>query len=235
MRHRISKKKLNRTSAHRRAMQRNLAQSLFEHGRVRTTLAKAKDIRPFAEKLITLGKKARAGSQTARRRLHKLLSDRSMIPAEHREAYDMMSGSKRAAALRYSSGRRYRSGKPKGRLAFTAESITYRLVNTIAAKYEDRDGGYTRIIRLARPRVGDHGPQAVVQLVGDEQSPGPVAKPEKTARRRRADARYAFAVKTTRSAAKTDKGTAKKGKAGRAGQQAETAKDTREDDESAET
>ena len=233
MRHRISKKKLNRTSAHRRAMQRNLAQSLFEHGRVRTTLAKAKDIRPFAEKLITLGKKARAGSQTARRRLHKLLSDRSIIPAEHREAYDMMSGSKRSATLRYSSGRRHRSGKPKGRLAFTAESITYRLVNTIAARYEDREGGYTRIIRLARPRIGDHGPQAVVQLVGKEESPGPIAKPEKTARRRRADARYAFAVKTARSA-KTDKAGGKKGKSSRAGQKAEGDKDTRADDESGE-
>lgn len=202
MRHRISKKKLNRTSAHRQAMRRNLAQSLFEHGQVRTTLAKAKDLRPFAERLITLAKKARAGSQTARRQIRKLLSDRSMIPDEHRDTYDAMSDAKRAATLCYPSGRRYRTGQPKGRLAFTAESITYRLINTVAPRYEDCNGGYTRIIRLAKPRVGDHGAQAVVQLVGEQKGPGPVAKPDKTARRRRADARYAAVVKAGRKRAK---------------------------------
>jgi large subunit ribosomal protein L17 len=204
MRHRITHKKLNRTSAHRRAMQRNLAQSLFEHGQVRTTLAKAKDIRPFVERLITLAKKARAGSQTARRQIHKLLSDRSIIPAEHREAYELMSDAKRAATLRFPSGRRHRTGQAKGRLAFTGESVTHRLINTVAARYEDREGGYTRLIRLAKPRVGDHGPQAIVQLVGEEESPGPVAKAGKTARRRRADARYALAVQAGRASGKRD-------------------------------
>ncbi len=203
MRHRITYKKLNRTSAHRRAMQRNLAQSLIEHGQVRTTLAKAKDIRPFLEKLITLAKKARAGSQTARRQIHKLLSARSLIPAEHRESYDDMSDAKRAAALRSPSGRRHRTGQAKGRLAFTGESVAHRLINTVAARFDDREGGYTRLIRLAKPRVGDHGPQAVVQLVGEEKSPGPVAKAGKTARRRRADARYALAVKSARKGGKT--------------------------------
>lgn len=186
-------------------MQRNLAQSLFEHGQVRTTLPKAKDIRPFAERLITLAKKARAGSLTARRQIHKLLSDRSMVPAEHRETYDSMSNAKRAAALRAVSGRRHRTGQPKGRLAFTGESITHRLINTIAPRYEDRPGGYTRLIRLADPRLGDHSPQAIIQLVGEEKSPGAVAKPAKTARRRRADARYSLAVKATRSKGKERK------------------------------
>jgi large subunit ribosomal protein L17 len=206
MRHRIAKKKLNRTSAHRRAMQRNLAQSLFEHGEVKTTLAKAKDIRPFAEKLITLAKKAHDGSQTARRQIHKLLSDRVMIPADHQEAYDLMSDAKRKATLRFRSGRRHRTGQPRGRLAFTGESVLHRLVNTIAPKYADREGGYTRIIRVARPRIGDHGPQAIVQLVGEETGPGPVARSPKTARRRRADARYAFAVAMTRKGAPDSRG-----------------------------
>jgi large subunit ribosomal protein L17 len=205
MRHRISKKKLNRTSSHRRAMQRNLAQSLFEHGQVRTTLPKAKDIRPFAERLITLAKKARGGSLTARRQIHKLLSDRSAVPAEHRETYDSMSNAKRAAALRAVSGRRYRTGQPKGRLAFTGESVIHRLINTIAPRYEDRPGGYTRLIRLPDPRLGDHGPQAIVQLVGEEKSPGAVAKPVKTARARRADSRYSLAVKLARSKGKERK------------------------------
>ena len=198
MRHKISFRKLNRTSAHRRAMQRNLAQSLFEHGQVRTTLSKAKDLRPFAERLITLAKKSRGGSLTARRRIHKLLSDRSMVPSEHQEAYDMMSDFKRSRTLRAPSGRRYRSGEPKGKLAFTGESIVHRLINTVAPKYEDRSGGYTRIIHLADRRVGDQSELAILQLVGDEKGPGALTKPEKTARRNRADARYAAAVKATR-------------------------------------
>lgn len=57
MRHRKKGKKLNRDSAHRRAMTRNLVTSLFEHGRVKTTRAKAKGVRPVAEKLVTLGKR----------------------------------------------------------------------------------------------------------------------------------------------------------------------------------
>ena len=186
-------------------MQRNLAQSLFEHGEVKTTLAKAKDIRPFAEKLITLAKEAQNGSQTARRQIHKLLSDRTLIPAEHQEAYDGMPDAKRQAALRYRSGRRHRTGQPRGRLAFTGESVTHRLINTIAPRYADRNGGYTRIIRVARPRIGDHSPQAIVQLVGEEKGPGPVARSPKTARHRRADARYAFAVAMTRKGVKTSR------------------------------
>jgi large subunit ribosomal protein L17 len=180
-------------------MQRNLAQSLFEHGQVRTTLQKAKDLRPFAERLITLAIKSRAGSITARRRIHHLLSDRSIVPAEHQEAYDVMSNAKRDKTLRNSSGRRYRSGAPKGKLAFTGETVTYRLINTIAPKFEDRPGGYTRLIRLAERRVGDHGELAIVQLVGDEEGPGAVSKPAITSRRRRADARYSAAIKATKA------------------------------------
>ncbi len=59
MRHRIHHRKLNRTSEHRKALHRNMAQSLIEHGRITTTLAKAKDLRPFFEKLVTLAVKTR--------------------------------------------------------------------------------------------------------------------------------------------------------------------------------
>jgi len=186
-------------------MQRNLAQSLFEHGQVRTTLPKAKDLRPFAERLITLAKKSRAGSITARRRIHKLLGDRSLIPAQHREAYELMPPAKRRRTLRSPSGRRYRTGEPKGRLAFTGQSVTHRLIDTVAQRFADRDGGYTRIIRLPDRRVGDHSPLAIVQLVGDEQGPGVVTKPAKTARRKRADARYAAAIKAGKAAARKRK------------------------------
>lgn len=202
MRHRINKRKLNRTSEHRKSLRRHLAQSLFEHGRITTTLPKAKDVRPFCEKLITLAvkvrrataQKDRAAALSARRRIYRLLGERCMIPAEHQADYDGMSDAARAKTLRMPSGRRHRTGEPRGRLAFTAESLTYRLIEKLAPQFEDRPGGYTRIIRLARPRVGDSAPTAVLQLVGGETQPGALAKPEPSARKRRANARYALAI-----------------------------------------
>lgn len=203
MRHRIRQKKLNRTTEHRKALQRNLAQSLIEHGQVRTTVPKARDLKPFCERLITLAVKVRkhrtanetAKALTVRRTIHKMLGDRSLVPKEHQEAYEGMSDAARAKTMRMVSGRRYRTGDPKGRLAFTAESVTHRLIETVAARYEQRPGGYIRLIRLAKRRVGDATFLAILQLVGDEEAPGPLTKAAKTARRKRADARYAMAIK----------------------------------------
>lgn len=199
MRHLVAHKKLNRTGEHRRALHRNLAQSLIQHGQVRTTLPKAKDIRPFVEKLVTLAKKARGGDLNARRRIHKLLADRSFIDAEHQKAYDNMSDAHRRQTLRSRSGRRYRTGDAKGRLDFTGETVTHRLINTWAEKFADRQGGYTRIIRLAKTRIGDNAPLAIVQFVGEEEGPGNITKPRKSARRKRADARYKATIKAAKS------------------------------------
>ncbi len=76
MRHMNSGRKLSRTPSHRRAMVRNLVASLFAHGRVTTTPAKAKEARPFAEKLITL---AKGGTLADRRRALKLLHDKKVV------------------------------------------------------------------------------------------------------------------------------------------------------------
>jgi large subunit ribosomal protein L17 len=206
MRHRIKQRKLNRTSEHRRAMQRNMAQSLIEHGQITTTLPKAKDIKPFVERIVTLAIRARkaagsqdaAGSLRARRQLHKMLGDRAIIAADHRDDYWAMSDASRNKVLRMPSGRRHRTGDPKGKLAFTAESVLHRLLEDIAPKYEDRTGGYLRLIKLAGRRVGDNAPLAVVQFVGDEEAPGSVTKPARSARRRRADARYQAAIKAAK-------------------------------------
>lgn len=186
-------------------MQRNLAQSLFQHGQIRTTLAKAKDLRPFAERLITLARKAGQGDLGARRRIHKLMSDRSFIPAEHQSTYDHMSDAKRHQAMVARSGRRHRTGAAKGRLDFTALGVTHKLINTIAPRFEDRPGGYTRIISLAERRLGDQGALAILQLVGDEESPGHLTKPAKTARRRRADARFAAVFKAAKAGTRRGK------------------------------
>lgn len=193
MRHRVAGKKLNRTTSHRTATLRNLAQSLVEHGQIRTTLPKAKALRPFVERLITMAKKAREGDLGARRRVMQTLCDRAIIPSDHRDAYEEMSDAGRAKVLRARTGRRHRTGEARPGTAFTAESVVRRLIETVAADFDDRDGGYTRIIKLSDTRIGDGTPLAIVQLVGQEEDPGSVRHPSPTARRRRAEGRYDMA------------------------------------------
>lgn len=79
MRHRVAGRQLSRTSEHRLAMRRNLASSLIQHETISTTLEKAKDVKPFAEKLITLAKK---GTLSARRRAIAMLGNRDIIDFE---------------------------------------------------------------------------------------------------------------------------------------------------------
>jgi len=193
MRHAIRGRKLNRTTAHRLAMRRNLVQSLIEHGEVRTTLPKAKDVRCFAEKLVSL---AIVGDLAARRRAIALLNDRAIINKDHQDDYDAMNDSKRHQVLYSRSGRRHRISTTKPGVKFTAESVINKLFSTIGPKMKKRieargAGGYTRIIKLADRRLGDGSPLAILQLVGDEDQPRPKGS-DKTDRKRRARAKYAF-------------------------------------------
>lgn len=201
MRHRRAFRKLGRTMEHRKALRRNLAQSLFEHGQVTTTLQKAKDVRPFAERMITLAKKARSGDLACRRRLHQLLTERFFIARDHQEDYDAMSNARRQAVRCARSGRHYRTGQARGALPFTSQAISDRLINELAERFQDRNGGYTRIIKLARTRVGDQGLQAVLQLIGEEEVPSSVPKSTKSARQKRVDMRYAAVMTAGRRAA----------------------------------
>ena len=129
MRHRVRGRKLGRPTPHRRALLRNLCTSLFEHERITTTVQKAKEVRPLAEKLITLGKKE---TLHARRRAARFLLKAAVVK---------------------------------------------KLFDTIAARYGDRPGGYTRIIKLGY-RSGDGAELAVIELLGSELS---VKKAEKAA------------------------------------------------------
>jgi large subunit ribosomal protein L17 len=141
MRHRVAGRQLSRTSEHRLALRRNLAASLFEHETVSTTLEKAKEVRGFAEKLITLAKK---GTLTARRQAIAMLNNRAIVKEEDGEVVK------------------------KG-------TVIGKLFSDIAPRYLDRPGGYTRIIKLPKRRLGDAGQLVLLQLVGagDEK---PVAK-----------------------------------------------------------
>jgi large subunit ribosomal protein L17 len=78
MRHRKKGRKLSRTASHKKATMRNLASSLFRHGRIETTTAKAKELRPYAERLITL---ARRGDLHARRLAATKIQDRTVLGA----------------------------------------------------------------------------------------------------------------------------------------------------------
>ncbi len=193
MRHAVSGRKLNRSSAHRLALRRNLVQSLIEHGRIRTTLVKAKEVRRFAEKMVTL---AVDGSLAARQRAIALLNDRSVIPAEHRQAYDRLSDAKRAKVLRSASGRRYRTSTTRPGVKFTAESVIHKLFAEIGPRMKQRNaargcaGGYTRIVKLADRRLGDASPLAVLEFVSPDDKPRPKGS-DRTERKRKARVRYA--------------------------------------------
>lgn len=102
--------------AHQRQLLANLASDLFRHGQIRTTLAKAKLLRPYAERLLT---KAKRGDLHARRQVLADLRDRDVV------AY---------------------------------------LFEEVAPRFADRDGGYTRILKLG-PRKGDNAPMALIELV----------------------------------------------------------------------
>ena len=124
MKHNITHRKLNRTSSHRKALLMNLSNALIKHEQITTTLPKAKELKPFVEKIITLGKK---GDLQSKRKAIAILQD---------------------------------------------EKMTKKIFDTFADRYKDRNGGYTRIIKL-RNRYGDNAPIAVIELIDrDEDAKG---------------------------------------------------------------
>ena len=125
MRHLKDRRKLNRSASHRLALLRNLTRALVEHGRIITTVAKAKEARRFVEKLITIAKKGNA-AKTAPQKLH------------------------------------YR------RLAMTwlpDKETVERIFRELGTRFEDRPGGYTRVIKRMQRRLGDAGETAFLELL----------------------------------------------------------------------
>jgi large subunit ribosomal protein L17 len=204
MRHLVRGRKLNRTSAHRLALRRNMCQSLFEHGEIRTTVPKAKEVRALAERLVrmavdaaaALGRNDKIAALGLRQRVIAMLNDRAIIASENQEEYDRLSDAKRERVLKSRSGRNYRASTTKPGVKFTAESVIHKLFATIGPQMLKRDtarncrGGYTRVITLADRRLGDGGQLAILQLVGQEEEPRP-KNTDKTERKRKATVRYA--------------------------------------------
>ncbi len=124
MKHNIKNKKLNKTSSHRKSMFMNLSNSLIKHEQITTTLAKAKELRRFVEKIVTLGKR---GDLFSRRKAVSILQDQKM---------------------------------------------SKKVFDVLAVRYKEREGGYTRIIKLGN-RFGDNAPTAVIEFVDrDENAKG---------------------------------------------------------------
>lgn len=177
MRHRVAGYKLGRDAEHRRAMWRNMAASLFTHGQITTTLPKAKSVKPFVERLITMAKK---GDLASRRRVISKLQDRIIVRSVDDDD------------VSYN-----RDGE-----VVDGPRLVKKLFDEIAPKYMDRPGGYTRIVRLDQRRVGDGSDLVVLQLVGDED--GPNVKGRASRRRQTQDNRTAFAAKLRRGSAEDD-------------------------------
>lgn len=148
MRHKVDHRKLGRTSEHRKSLLRNLCTSLIVHERVVTTLPKAKELRPYAEKAITLGKRA-LEMETPEAALHV----------------------RRQAATLFHSGnanRRPDGGYKRPRPERTAGVRALdKLFGELSSRYVGRPGGYTRILKLG-PRRGDGAELALIELVGSE-------------------------------------------------------------------
>jgi large subunit ribosomal protein L17 len=135
MRHLKSGRKLNRSSSHRWALMRNLITSLLRDERIQTTDPKAKEVRRWADRVITLGKQ---GSLHARRQVLGIVCDKAIVR---------------------------------------------KLFDTLAPRFKDRPGGYTRIIKIRRRR-GDAAPISLIELVGSADNAAAPSGGRKTRERR---------------------------------------------------
>ncbi|HZS46426.1 MAG TPA: 50S ribosomal protein L17 [Blastocatellia bacterium] len=163
MRHRVAHRKLGRTSSHRRALLRNLCTSLIVHERIITTLQKAKELRPFAEKAITLGRRGSHANTEPAAAVH----------------------ARRTAADYFIGGHAERKQRAFRKASLQIEPATGgvqaldKLFDEIGPRFADRNGGYTRIIKLGY-RKGDGAEIALIELIGSEVAPTTV-KEEKSA------------------------------------------------------
>jgi len=131
MRHRVAHRKLGRVTEHRIALLRNQATALLRHERITTTVAKAKELRPFVERLITVAKRGLADGADTPRVIHA----RRLVRRD---------------------------------VADTA--VAGKLFETLAPRFAERPGGYTRVLRVGR-RVGDDAELAQIELIGSEYDP----------------------------------------------------------------
>lgn len=142
MRHRVSGRRLGRDTAHRNALRKNLIADLICHEQIVTTEAKARAIRPAAERMITLAKRGlENGKSDPSKEIHARRMAASRLPkkrvAEDQDGY------------------------------FEEVNVVQKLFEEIAPRYADRPGGYTRMVKIGK-RPGDNAEMAVLMLVEEE-------------------------------------------------------------------
>lgn len=140
MRHRVSGQRLGRSTGHRKALKKNLISDLFAHEQIVTTEAKARMLRPAAERIITIAKRGLAQGDEKSVHARRLVLARI---ARWRTIEDVD--------------------------VYEEIDVIKKLFDEIAPRYSDRPGGYTRMIKLPR-RVGDNAKMALVQLVEGEET-----------------------------------------------------------------
>jgi large subunit ribosomal protein L17 len=202
MRHREGGYKLGRTTAHRAATMRNLAAAMFEHGQIVTTVTKAKALRPLVEKIITL---AKAGDLASRRRVISTLGrdrlgfDWMWLPKQASDQEKAAVDALRDRASKFfdvpesSEVERNRYGELR-----KAPKLVKHIFTNVAPRFKDRAGGYTRIVRIGKHRIGDGSELVLIQFVGAEEGPEIGGRP--STRRRQADKRQAYAAKVRKEA-----------------------------------
>ncbi len=152
MRHRVDHRKLNRTAAHRKAMLRNMVTSLFASERILTTDAKAKEARRLAERLITRARKGYAAHQEG----VSLKESGKEDEAKQMEAVALAHWRQASRHVRKTT-------------------VLKKLFEEIAPHFLEREGGYTRIIKVDR-RLGDNAKTVLLELVDTEKTQKPAAR-----------------------------------------------------------
>ena len=217
MRHRRRGRKLGRNPSHQRALLRSLACNLLlterdaelddnapkVKGRIVTTLPKAKEVRPLVERCVTIARR----TLNDQRRADDLATDADRHTDEWRSwrKSDQWNEWNQAGAPVLAARRRAM------KLLGNKEAVQI-LFDEIAPRYEDRTGGYTRILRLAKPRLGDAGQQAILEFVGigdrdrmrQERSAAPAFEDETTTEEEESEAGQSTADESSESASVED-------------------------------
>ena len=183
MRHRKRGRKLGRNPKHQRALLRSLASALIlterdaedeenapkVKGRIVTTLPKAKEVRPLVERCLTIARKALRHQDAA----EEFATDAD----RHSEAWRAWRTSEKWNQWNQAIAPAVAARRRVLKLLGSKEAVSI-LFDEIAPRFEDRDGGYTRILRLAKPRLGDAGTRAILEFVGKhDRAKGVAVKP----------------------------------------------------------
>jgi large subunit ribosomal protein L17 len=141
MRHRKHTFKLGRNSGHRRCLIANLLKALITHGTIETSVAKAKELRRHADRMVTLAKKG-------------TLASRRQAIAEMMVSYNSLT-SKEARAAKKGDLSSYNDDR----------TVIQKLFIDLSQRFQTRSGGYTRIIKLPNQRVGDNSPRCIIEYL----------------------------------------------------------------------